>query len=152
MQVDWTPMFAITAATLLLFGLVLTACSDSRAADLSADLSAWQGTWTLISSTYDGQAQGADMQWIVQGDEYRVRMNRHLDEVPIKFTLDAGRKRIDAVHHETPAGTYGGKVKGIYKISGNSLTVCYDLTSTHYPSSFEAKHGSRQVLYEFRRE
>jgi uncharacterized protein (TIGR03067 family) len=125
-----------------------------RASGLSEDLRAWQGAWTLVASTYtyDGEPQMADMQWVVEGDQYRVRLNQHLDEVPIKFTLDASRKHIDAIHHETPKGTYGGKLKGIYKISANSLTVCYDLTATQYPKSFEAKRGSRQVLYQFRRE
>jgi len=31
----------------------------------------------------------ADMQWVVEGDQYRVRYNRRLEEVPVKFTLDA---------------------------------------------------------------
>ena len=132
--------------------LLVVACNASPAADSSEDLNAWQATWTLVSIVYDGEPQTADMQWIVQGDQYRTRYNQHLDEVPIKFTLDARLKHIDAIHHETPKGTYGGKVKGLYKISGNSLRVCYDLTGTHYPKSFEAKRGSRQVLYEFRRE
>ena len=64
--------------------------------------------------------------------------------------LEAGR--IDVFHHETPRGTYGGKLKGIYKFSGDSLTVCYDLTGQRYPRSFDAPQGSRQVLYHFRRE
>jgi hypothetical protein len=59
---------------------------------------------------------------------------------------------MDATHQETPRGTYGGKLKGSYKISGNSLTVCYDLSGNQYPKSFEAKRGSRQVLYQFQPE
>jgi len=50
------------------------------------------------------------------------------------------------------SGTYGGKLKGIYKVSGDSLTVCYDLTDSQYPTSFEATRGSRRVLYQFRRQ
>jgi uncharacterized protein (TIGR03067 family) len=96
--------------------------------------------------------QMADMLWVVEGDQYRIRYNQHLDEVPVRFKLDASRKHIDATHHETPQGTYGGKLKGIYKISRNSLTVCYDLSGNQYPKSFEAKRGSRQVLYQFQRE
>ena len=138
---------------LLLLSFLLVACNSPRAADSSEDdLRAWQGTWKLISSTYDGQPQIADLFWVVTGDQYRTRYNQHLDEVPVAFKLDASRKHIDAIHHETPQGTYGGKLKGIYKISGDSLTVCYDLTGNQYPKSFEAKRGSRQVLYQFRRE
>ena len=103
-------------------------------------------------ATYDGETQMADMLWIVDGDQYRVRYNQRLDEVPIRIKLDPIQKRIDALHHETPKGTYGGKLRGIYKVSGRSLTVCYDLTGSQYPKSFEAKRGSRQVLYQFQRE
>jgi uncharacterized protein (TIGR03067 family) len=137
---------------LFLLSFLLVACDAPRAADSSEDLRAWQGTWKLVSSTYDGAPQMADMLWVVNGDQYRTRYNQHLDEVPVTFKLDASRKHIDATHHETPEGTYGGKLKGIYKISGNSLTVCYDLTGNQYPKSFEAKRGSRQVLYQFQRQ
>jgi hypothetical protein len=30
--------------------------------------------------------------------------------------------------------------------------VCFDLTAQQYPKSFDAKRGSRQLIYEFRRE
>jgi len=142
----------VRSSRLVLVSLLFVACNAPREADSSDDLRAWQGTWKLVSSTYDGEPQMADMLWVVDGDQYRTRYNQHLDEVPITFKLDASRKHIDATHHETPKGTYGGKLKGIYKISGNSLTVCYDLTGNQYPKSFDAKRGSHQVLYEFQRQ
>ncbi len=94
----------------------------------------------------------ADLQWVVGGNQYQIRSNQHVDEVPVVFTLDASSKHIDATHHETPAGTSGGKLRGVYKISGDSLTVCYDLTGNQYPTELEANRGSRRVLYQFRRE
>jgi len=138
-------------AILLLSGMVV-ACETPRVADSSEDLKAWQGTWRMVSATYDGEPQAGDMVWIVHGDEYRTRDQQHVDEVPVKITLDASQAHIDAFHHETPKGTYGGKLKGIYKVSRDSLTVCYDLTDSYYPTSFDAKRGSRRVLYQFRRQ
>ena len=41
---------------------------------------------------------------------------------------------------------------GIYEVSSNALTVCYDLRGEGYPKSFETSPGSRLVVYEFRRE
>jgi hypothetical protein len=49
-------------------------------------------------------------------------------------------------------GTYGASLKGIHGIGADALTVCYELTGERYPASFDASRGSRQVLYEFRRE
>ncbi len=137
---------------LVLVGCILAGCRGLSAADSGDDTEKWQGTWKLIGSSYDGGPQMADMEWIVDGDHYNMRMNGHTGEDPYMIKLDASRKRIDVFHHETPPGTYGGKVKGIYEIGGGSLTVCYDLTGERYPESFDAKRGSRQVVYRFRRE
>jgi uncharacterized protein (TIGR03067 family) len=137
---------------LLILGCLLASCKAISAADSADDTKKWQGTWKLVSCTYDGEPQMADMQWIVNGDHYNIRLDGHLQEDPNTITLDASNKHIDVFHHYTPPGTYGGSLKGIYEISGDSLTVCYDLTAQGYPKSFDAKRGSRQVLYKFRRE
>ena len=137
---------------LLLLGCLLAGCRTVSTADSADDAKNWQGTWKLVASTYDGEPQIADMEWIVDGDRYTIRLNHQSHEDPYMFKLDASRKQIDVTHHETPAGTYGGKVKGIYEISSDSLIVCYDLTGQQYPTSFDAKRGSRRVLYQFRRE
>ena len=137
---------------LLLLGYLLAACRVGFIADSAGDTRTWQGTWRLVACTYDGAPQMADMEWIVDGDHYTIRLNGQSHEDPYTFTLDASRKHIDVFHHETPPGTYGGSLKGIYEISGDSLKVCYDLTGQRYPESFDANRGSRRVLYQFRRE
>jgi len=139
-------------ACVAVLALSLIGCNYVLPSSSSDDMKALQGTWTLVSATENGASQTGDMQWIVEGDAYQVRYNQKLDPTPVKITLDASRKLIDAVHHETPAGTYGGKLKGIYQLSGSSLRVCYDLTGSNYPASFDAGPGSRRVIYEFRRE
>jgi uncharacterized protein (TIGR03067 family) len=137
---------------LLLLGCLLAGCKAVPTSDATDDATKWQGTWKLVSSSYDGEPQMADMKWIVDGDHYTIRLNQQSHEDPYTFKLDTSQKRIDVTHHETPAGTYGGALKGIYEIGGDSLTVCYDLTGQRYPEGFDAKRGSRQVLYQFRRE
>lgn len=118
---------------LLLLSCLLAGCRAISAADSAADTKQWQGTWKLVGYTYDGESQAADMACIVDGDHYDIRLNGHLHEDPNWFKLDASRKRIDVFHHETPPGTFGGKLKGIYEISENSLIVCYDLTAPRIP-------------------
>ena len=106
----------------------------------------------LVLLSGDGEPQMADMQWVVDGDHYNIRLNQQLGQDPYPFKLDASQKHIDVTHHETPKGTYGGKLSGIYEIHGDSLRVCYDLTGRQYPWSFDATKGWRQVLYEFQRQ
>ena len=136
----------------VVLALSLVACNRLVPSSSSDDMKALQGTWTLVSATENGAPQTGDMQWVVDGDEYKTRYNGQLDNSPVKITLDASNKHIDAFHHDTPAGTYGGKFKGIYELNGNTLRICYDLTGSSYPSSFDAGPGSRRVIYEFRRE
>ena len=136
----------------VLTGLIgLTGCGAVSSADSGDDAQKWQGTWKLTSVTENGATQAANFEWIVEGDQYQVRMDGRNGDGPYKITLDAKNKRIDVFHHSTPAGTWGGALKGIYEISGDSLTVCYDGTGQHYPKSFDASPGSRQILYKFRR-
>ncbi len=137
---------------IVLVGCLLAGCRVGIISDSADDTRAWQGAWRMVSTTYDGEPQTADMEWIVDGDHYTIRLNGQSHEDPYTFTLDPRRKQIDVFHHETPPGTYGGSLKGIYEIKADSLTVCYDLTGQRYPESFDAKEGSRQVLYQFRRE
>jgi uncharacterized protein (TIGR03067 family) len=135
----------------IVLSCLLTGCA-SQAADTSDDTASWQGTWNLVACTWNGEPQNGDTQWIVSGDLYNIRLNGQTGSDPYHFTLDASQKRIDVFHHDTPEGTYGGKLKGIYELLGDSLKVCYDLTGERYPNSFAAGPGSRQVVYEFRRE
>ena len=137
---------------LLLLAGSLAGCKVSLIANSADDSQAWQGAWRMVSTTYDGEPQMGDMEWIVNGDHYTIRLNGQSHEDPYTFKLDGSRKQIDVFHHETPPGTSGGSLKGIYEINGDSLKVCYDLTGQRYPESFDANRGSRQVLYQFRRE
>ena len=137
---------------LVLLGCLIASCRGVLSADSADDTKKWQGTWKMVSCTYDGEPQTADMEWIVDGDHYTIRLDGKSGGDPYMFKLDPSQKHIDVFHHETPAGTSGGSLKGIYEISGDSLTVCYDLTDQRYPESLDAKRGSRQVLYQFRRE
>jgi uncharacterized protein (TIGR03067 family) len=120
---------------LLLFVCLIAGCETVSSPNSADDARKWQGIWKLVSSTYDGEPQTADMEWIVDGNRYAISLNHQSHEDPYTFKLDASRKQIDVTHHETPAGTFGGSLKGIYEVSGNSLTVCYDLTGQRYPES-----------------
>ena len=136
----------------ILFACLLAGCSVNHAAATEADdARAWQGTWKLVACTANGESEMADLQWIVSGDHYNIRLKGHTGEDPYTIKLDPKQKQIDVFHHETPKGTWGGSLKGIYEIKGNSLKVCYDLKGQRYPKSFEAGRGSGQVVYQFQR-
>jgi uncharacterized protein (TIGR03067 family) len=136
----------------LCFASLLAVGIHQAAAAEADDTRAWQGTWKLVSCTYNGEPQMADMQWLVNGNQYTIRLNRRPAEGPHWFKLDPKQKRIDVFHHDTPKGTYGGRLKGMYEIQGDSLKVCFDLKGQRYPTAFDAGRGSARVLYQFQRE
>jgi uncharacterized protein (TIGR03067 family) len=138
-------------------GLILSLCSlagcGTNTADSEADdTRAWQGTWRLVNCIENGESQTGNMQWIVSGDHYTIRVNGKSGMDPYTFKLDPQHKHIDVFHHDTPKGTYGGRLKGIYDVQGSSLKVCYDMKGQRFPESFNAAHGSGQVVYQFQRE
>jgi uncharacterized protein (TIGR03067 family) len=136
----------------ILFACFLAGCGANHSVTEGDDTRNWQGTWKLVSCIANGESQIADMQWIVSGARYTIRLNRQSGVDPYPFKLDPKQKHIDVHHHDTPKGTYGGHLKGIYDIQGNSLKVCYDLKGQRYPNSFDAGHGSAQVVYQFQRQ
>ena len=137
--------------TSLLAGCGLSTAADTKT-DTADDLRAWQGTWKLVSCISGGESQDADMAWIVNGQQYTIRIDGVEGQNPYPFTLDSRQRRVDVNHHDTPAGTYGGKLKGIYEIDRSTLKVCYDLKGQQYPASMDACQNSGYVLFEFRRE
>jgi uncharacterized protein (TIGR03067 family) len=150
------PANFIRSGSLALLVCLLAGCRALSTGNSADDTKKIQGTWKLVGSTYNGGPQMADMEWIIDGDHYTIRLDGQQHRDPYFFKLNASRKQIDVFHHETPPGTYGGKLKGIYEIGrdslGDSLKVCFDLTGEQYPKSFDANRGSRQLVYEFRRE
>ena len=88
------------------------------------------------------------MHWIVQGDYYLTQVDGVTHEDHYPFTLDASQTHIDVNHHDTPEGTYGGKLKGIYEVTGDSLKVCYDLKALRNTKSSTPAvvQGKRQAM------
>jgi uncharacterized protein (TIGR03067 family) len=136
----------------ILSACLLSGCGVSHAAPQADDARAWQGTWRLVSCVANGETQKGNMKWIVAGDRYTIWVDGKSGGDPYTFKLDPRQKHIDVFHHDTPKGTYGGQLKGIYDLQGNVLKVCYDGKGQRYPTSFDAGRGSGQLLYHFERE
>ncbi len=132
--------------------VLLTGCAGTLSSGSSDDQAKWQGTWKLVSVTENGEPQPGDLLWVVDGDHYNIVLNGQRNADPYRLTFDSDRGRVDVFHHDTPQGTYGGKLKGIYKVSPDSLSVCFDLTGSYYPDSFDAGPGSRRAIFQFQRE
>jgi uncharacterized protein (TIGR03067 family) len=119
------------------------------------DRETMQGDWAAVSMVSDGyRLPDDDAQALfrsIQGDRYTVfRFDKAVGKGT--FTLDATKKprAIDAVP-ETPAGK-GKPMRGIYRIDGDKLELCFATAGKERPAAFESKEGSGHTLSVWTRE
>ena len=159
--------------TILLLAAALASSGCSRSARASAaapgspedstatsadDQQKLQGTWKMERAMFNGQPMMNDVRWVFDGDHMTVVLKGNYDAgVKASFQLGTGDRpnTILIKSFDNPLanqGYYGGSYTGIYKLSGDKLRVCYDMTGRQYPKSFEAGKGSLRMTYEFTRE
>ena len=142
----------VAAASFLLVASCLLAGCGAVAAVPADDAKLWQGTWRMDSYVWNGAEQKVDMQWVVDGGHYDIRLNGQLQNGTDTFTLDPGHKRLDVFYHAAPGVNVGGHAKGIYEIHGDSLRLCYDLAGRDYPKVFDAPANSWRVVFVLHRD
>jgi uncharacterized protein (TIGR03067 family) len=132
----------------LLTGLVI-ADDQSSVDDVKKEVERLQGSWKFVKVERDGEdliGQIGDVEMEIKGEEYTA------PNIAAKFKLDPSKspKTIDLSYTQGPAE--GQTVKGIYKLDGDSLTICRALAEvSNRPSDFTAPAGSGKMLFQFKR-
>jgi len=117
-----------------------------------------QGTWKMDRATFNGQPMMNDVRWVFDGDHMTVVLRGNYNGgVRSEFQLGTGDSpnTILIKYFDNPLasqGYTGGSYTGIYKLSGDKLKVCYDMTGRQYPKNFDAGKGTGRMSYEFTRE
>ncbi len=136
--------------------LVLLSSITFRAGDdpKAAELARHQGTWAVASMEREGRRTGAEIvaeiTRVVDGEHVTwKRVGKPFAGTTVKLDPSANPKAIDV----TPDG--GGSrdkpVLGIYKLDGDSLTICMADADLPRPVGFSSAKGSKQTLMVFRR-
>jgi uncharacterized protein (TIGR03067 family) len=136
--------------------LILSVLAAAPKEDASAkDLARMQGDWACDSFVRDGmKLPDDDAQALfrtVKGNGYTVYL---FDKAIGKGTLKIDATKSPRTIDFAPAGAAGkgGPVLGIYKLEGNTLTLCYAGAGTARPKAFAAKEGSGHTLTVWLRE
>jgi uncharacterized protein (TIGR03067 family) len=145
--------------TILAAALLAACCAASFAADkqtdqaVDAEIQKWQGTWTALSFEHDGRQTPPEklkpIKLTVAGDKYHFQNGDFSEHGSYKFNPGVDPKALDIVVGEGPDK---GKVYlVIYKVEGDTLTICLESDNKRRPQEFTGKAGTGCVLETWQR-
>jgi RNA polymerase sigma factor (sigma-70 family) len=112
-----------------------------------------QGTWKAVSAKINGKVNDPEnvvkrMEIVITADKITVRIGDQSHESIYKIDPEAKPKTIDMV----PQGGGGATELGIYKLEGDTLTICHNnANNKERPKEFESKEGSNTLLIVLKR-
>jgi uncharacterized protein (TIGR03067 family) len=122
---------------------------------IAVDLEKLQGTWQLTSAETDGQkapeAQVKQIRVIIEKDHHTVMLGHQVVVHKVKFSIDpttSPKSTEDTLDQEPNKGK---KIRGIYRVEGDSLTSCVGPIDGPRPTEFASKPGSGWTLRRYRR-
>ena len=135
----------------LIAGVVFALLPAPAQAD---DLKAVEGTWKVQSGEAGGKPIDAeDLKGLVvkiAGDHYTATTKEGTEAGTVKVDETQNPRTMDATKTE---GFEAGKViKAVYKLAGDTLTVCYAFDFGDRPTELASKEGTAWVLIVYQRE
>ncbi|MBI3408219.1 MAG: TIGR03067 domain-containing protein [Planctomycetes bacterium] len=136
--------------SILSIGMVLL-FGDARKEAVKKDLQGLQGKWQMQSSERDGKKAPDEFvktfKRTVKDDTYVVTFEDGEGEHTLsgKITLDPTKspKWLDA--HMTDGGMKGKTMVAIYKLEGDTQTLCVALPGKDRPTAFDSSQGTLLV-------
>ena len=139
---------------LLVLGVIaLMLTATTQAGDDKADSKALEGTWSLSSAVMAGKPFPEQliktMSLTMKDGRYTVMVGQGKDEGTAKLDSSKTPKTMEITGTDGP--NKGKTFLAIYKIDGDSLTICYDLSGKAYPTEFKSMPDTKLFLEEYKR-
>jgi len=112
------------------------------------------GTWLPMTAELGGKPFPEDIRksirLVVTRWEYTVTVGLAVDKGSLKLNTTTKPKQMDILGSEGP--NKGKRIPAIYERKGDTLTICYDLSGTAYPTKFESVEGTQLYLVTYHRQ
>jgi uncharacterized protein (TIGR03067 family) len=143
-------LLAVGLACLAGLAAATAAPAPKVAKEDKGDLKKLEGDWTIESWTQFGQPIAATWTWSFKGEKYTLDQGTNLEEGTIK--LDP-KKEPPVMDLDITGGNCRGKAQpGIYKLDGDTLTLCFAWPGdTDRPTEFASTADKRWVLITLKR-
>src|ERR1051326_586187 len=127
--------------------------SSSITQAASEEMKRFQGKWTLVRAELAGALQPSSGAVIYTFEEDRMMRNPQKDDPTIRYRIDPGTtpKQFDLI---VQLGDIVSTCPGIYKLDGDTLTICYDgaLKNRTRPTEFTTKAGTYLAMLVLKRQ
>jgi uncharacterized protein (TIGR03067 family) len=123
--------------------------------DAKTSIKKLDGTWKPVSAEFAGAAYPdkilKTMKLTVDGEKYKVEIGEELDEGTVFIDPEKSPKELDIKGGEK--GPNAGKTfLCIYKLDGEELEVCYDLSGKARPTEFVSKKDTKLFRVTYKRQ
>jgi uncharacterized protein (TIGR03067 family) len=134
-----------------------TFCSVSAEENeaVKKDLARFQGEWSMVSGSADGQPMPDEMRGqmkrICKGDETATTMRGQMF-MKAKITIDPSKKPKTIDYQMIDGFTKGKKQLGIYEVDGDTFKSCFAKPGDERPTDFTSKPGDGRTLSVWKRD
>lgn len=122
---------------------------------MKKDLAFFQGEWSMVSGSADGQPMPdlmrQRMKRICKGDEVTTTMGGQIF-FKAKITIDPSKKPRTIDYQMTEGFTKGRKQLGIYEVKGDTFKACFAKPGVERPTDFTSQPGDGRTLSVWQRE
>lgn len=125
----------VNSTGLMLMIATWTFSGQCHAEQATNDLEALQGTWKTVSFEMRGRKMPADYILQIKGDQWTViQPNGKSNTCPFRITSSLTPRQIDMI---PVTSTNEPMSKGIYKLEGDTLTICRTEGGRARPQEFK---------------
>ena len=147
MRLSRLPAVAVVVA------LAAAATADDKKPDAAADLKAMVGKWAVAKAELGGKDLTDHLKVLKfevrDGGKYTARVGEEVDDGT--FTIDPAKEPREMDVKPTGGPLKGKTVRAIYRLDGDTLTICYDHDAGPRPKAFESKPDTPLLLVVYKR-